>query len=79
MATEDGGYYLRATATYTDGYDSDQRPWMATTTSAVVSNSDAPMFADGQYGHQGSPVKTRRLRPPWATRSRPRTLTVVTR
>ena len=41
MAT-DGGYYLRATATYTDGYGDDTA--MATTTSAVGANR-APIFA----------------------------------
>lgn len=40
----DDGYYLMAKATYTDGYDSGNEE-MATTTSAVVSNT-APMFAD---------------------------------
>ena len=39
----DKNYYLRAKATYTDGYDSGNEK-MATTTSAVVSNR-APMFA----------------------------------
>ena len=41
----DGGYYLQATATYTDGYDSGNEE-MATTTSAVVSNNE-PMFMEG--------------------------------
>ena len=40
----DGDYYLRATATYTDGYDSGNEE-MATTTSAVVANN-APEFAE---------------------------------
>ena len=39
---EDGGYYLRATATYTDGYGVDTA--MATTASKVVGNR-APVFA----------------------------------
>ena len=39
---EDGGYYLRATATYTDGYGDDTA--MATTASKVVGNR-APVFA----------------------------------
>ena len=45
MAT-DGGYYLRATATYTDGYDIGNEE-MATTTSAVVANNP-PEFAEGE-------------------------------
>ena len=40
----DDGMYLRATATYTDGYGGDTA--MKTTTSAVVSNN-VPMFAEG--------------------------------
>lgn len=42
---DDDGYYLRATATYTDGYDSGNMA-MDETTSAVVSNS-TPVFVDG--------------------------------
>ena len=42
MTTEaDSGYYLRATATYTDRYSSNQTA-MATTTSAVVATPDQP-------------------------------------